>query len=154
MPGKGSHFSLCWQCDSFLNRYSLIHVHSPIVLGPIALLLARSFQIPLIATNHFMPSNVNWTLASNKGFDESVYSYLIWFYNRCTFITAPSEMAVRVLREHGLTVPAKAISNGIDLQMYKPEKHDAAIRRKLHLPEDCPLALTIGRLSEEKRIDV
>jgi glycosyltransferase involved in cell wall biosynthesis len=135
-------------------RPDVIHVHSPIVLGPIALLLARSFHIPLIATNHFMPGNMNWTLASNRRFYESVYAYLSWFYNRCTFITAPSRTAVRVLREHGLTTPAKAISNGIDLHTFKPGKRDSAIRRKLNIPEHCPLILYVGRLSEEKRLDV
>jgi glycosyltransferase involved in cell wall biosynthesis len=135
-------------------RPEIIHVHAPIMLGPLALLAARSFQIPSIATNHFMPGNLSWSLSSNKEFYQGVYSYLIWLYNRCTFVSAPSETAVNLLRDKGLTVPAKAISNGIDVKLYEHGKHDPAIRRKFNVPENCPLVLNVGRLSEEKRLDV
>ncbi len=132
----------------------VLHIHSPLMLGQVAQRLAWNFHKPVIATNHFMPSNMSQSLASNKYFNKGVYTYLIRFYNRCTYVTAPTATALKLLHDYGLRALAGAISNGIDLRTFTPGERDLHIRRRLCLPEDCPLVLHVSRLSEEKRIDV
>jgi glycosyltransferase involved in cell wall biosynthesis len=136
----------------------IIHIHSPIILGNIAQMLAGGVRKPVIATNHYLPINVSRTLASDpllgKPFSDVTYSYLVHFCNRCEYVTAPTQTALDLLYEHGLHAPARAISNGIDLQKFSCGERDPDIRRRFNLPEDRPLALHVNRLSEEKRNDV
>ncbi|MBV9019267.1 MAG: glycosyltransferase [Chloroflexi bacterium] len=136
----------------------IIHIHSPIILGNIAQILAEGERKPVIVTNHYLPINVSRTLARDpllgKPFSDVTYSYLVHFCNRCEYVTAPTQTALDLLYEHGLHVPARAISNGINLQKFSQGERDPDIRRRFNLPEDRPLALHVNRLSEEKRNDV
>jgi glycosyltransferase involved in cell wall biosynthesis len=136
----------------------IIHIHSPVILGNIAQILAGEVRKPVIATNHYLPINLSSTLASDpllgKPFSHITYSYLVHFCNRCEYVTAPTQTALNLLYEHGLHAPARAISNGIDLQKFSFGEGDPDIRRRFNLPEDRPLALHVNRLSEEKRNDV
>jgi phosphatidylinositol alpha 1,6-mannosyltransferase len=136
----------------------IIHIHSPIVLGNIAQIVAGSLRKPVIVTNHYLPVNLSRTLSSDplfgKPFMTVTYSYLVHFCNRCEYVTAPTMTALNVLYEHGLRAPAQAISNGIDLKKFSPGNRDKRLLQRLKLPQDRPLILSVNRLSREKRIDV
>jgi glycosyltransferase involved in cell wall biosynthesis len=136
----------------------VVHVHSPVVLGNLARMIAHALYRPVIATNHFMPINISRRLSDDpvlsRGFASLTYSYLVRFYNRCTFVTAPTATALELLRQHGLRAPSLPISNGIDLARFRPGAPDAGGRRALGLPVDMPLILFVGRLFGEKRVNV
>jgi phosphatidylinositol alpha 1,6-mannosyltransferase len=136
----------------------IIHIHSPVVLGNIAQLLAGGLRKPVIATNHYLPINMSRSLTSDpllsKPFSNISYSYLVHFCNRCEYVTAPTSTALKLLYDHGLRTPAGVISNGIDLSKYTPGEGSDHIREKFGLPLDRPIALHVNRLSEEKRVDV
>lgn len=136
----------------------IIHIHSPIVLGNIAQIVAGSLRKPVIVTNHYLPINLSRSLSSDplfgKPFITVHYSYLVHFCNRCEYVTAPTMTALNLLYEHGLRAPAQAISNGIDLKKFSPGDRDKQLLQRFHLPQDCPLILSVNRLSQEKRIDV
>lgn len=136
----------------------VIHIHSPIVLGNVAQILAGGLRKPVISTNHYMPSNMGHALSTDpvfgKSFNNVTYSYLVHFCNRCEYVTAPTNTALNLLYEHGLRAPACAISNGIDLSEFCPGPRDEALRQRLQLPAGRPLILSVNRLSQEKRIEV
>jgi 1,2-diacylglycerol 3-alpha-glucosyltransferase len=136
----------------------IIHIHSPIVLGNIAQIVAGSLRKPVIATNHYLPINMSRSLSADplfgKPFKSVTYSYLVHFCNRCEYVTAPTMTALNLLYEHGLRAPAQAISNGIDLKKFSPGGRDVRLQQHFHLPQDRPIILSVNRLSQEKRIDV
>src|SRR5436309_3383812 len=136
----------------------IIHIHSPIVLGNIAQIVAGSLRKPVIVTNHYLPINVSRSLSSDplfgKPFMTVTYSYLVHFCNRCEYVTTPTMTALNLLYEHGLRAPAQAISNGIDLKKFSPGARDKRLQHQFNLPQDRPLILSVNRLSQEKRIDV
>src|SRR6266700_2014123 len=136
----------------------IIHIHSPVVLGNIAQILAGGLRKPVIATNHYLPVNLSRSFSADslfgKSFNNVTYSYLVHFCNRCEYVTAPTLTALNLLYEHGLRAPAQAISNGIDLKKYTPGERDKRLRQHFKLPQDRPLILSVNRLSQEKRIDV
>lgn len=136
----------------------IIHIHSPVVLGNIAQMMAGGLRKPVIVTNHYMPFNVSRALTNDpvfgKPFNSVTYTYLVHFCNRCEYVTAPTQTALDLLYEHGLRAPARAVSNGIDLKHFSPGPHDGALRQRLGLPVEHPLILSVNRLSQEKRIDV
>ncbi len=136
----------------------IIHIHSPIVLGNIAQILAGGLRKPVIATNHYLPINMSRSLIADpligKHFSNITYSYLVNFCNHCEYVTAPTMTALNLLYEHGLHAPAAAVSNGIDLQQFSPGERDPRVLRRFGLPENKPLIIHVNRLSEEKRVDV
>lgn len=136
----------------------IIHIHSPLILGILAREIGHTLHIPIIATNHFMPINMNRSLADNEvvsgSFSRVVYHYLVGFYRRCDYVTAPTTTALTLLREHGLRTSGEAISNGINLVRFSPGPGDETVRQSLGLPKDQPLALILTRLMREKRVHV
>src|SRR6266699_1661686 len=136
----------------------IIHIHSPVVLGNIAQILAGGLRKPVIDTNHYLPVNLRRSFSGDslfgKSFNNVTYSYLVHFCNRCEYVTAPTLTALNLLYEHGLRAPAQAISNGIDLKKYTPGERDERLRQRLNLPRDRSIILSVNRLSQEKRLDV
>jgi glycosyltransferase involved in cell wall biosynthesis len=139
-------------------RPDVIHIHSPIVLGNLAQLLAAALHLTVVGTNHYMPINMAPSLTNEaligRRFEALSYSYLVSFYNRCDFVTAPTATALAMLKEHGLKAPSQPVSNGIDLERFTVRPRDEALRRRLGLPADRPIILYVGRLSYEKRVNV
>nr|HET6901598.1 glycosyltransferase [Ktedonobacteraceae bacterium] len=136
----------------------IIHIHSPIVLGNIAQILAGGLRKPVIATNHYLPINMSRSLAADpflsKSFNNITYSYLVNFCNRFEYVTAPTQTALNLLYEHGLRAPAAVISNGIDLKKFTPGERSEQVLQRLNLPLDRPIVLHVNRLNYEKRVDV
>ncbi|HLW02077.1 MAG TPA: glycosyltransferase [Ktedonobacterales bacterium] len=136
----------------------VVHIHSPLVLGTLARVVAHTLHIPVIATNHFMPINLSRSLVGDgpvgKTYSKVVYRYLVGFYQRCDYVTAPTSTAFKLLVEQSLHTPGEALSNGIDLTRFRPEPRDECLRRALGLPADRPLALILTRLMEEKRVHI
>jgi len=145
--------NLLKKCDPHI-----IHIHSPVVLGNIAQMLAGGLRKPVIATNHYLPINISRSLSTDpllsKPFSNFSYSFLVQFCNRCEYVTAPTSTALKLLYEHGLHAPAGVISNGIDLKKFTPGERSDHILQKYNLPLDRPIALHVNRLSDEKRVDV
>src|SRR5262249_53871757 len=50
----------------------VIHIHSPLVLGNLAVLLASGFNKPLVVTNHYLPINMSRTLVDEQFFGRQV----------------------------------------------------------------------------------
>ena len=136
----------------------IIHIHTPVVLGNIAQLMADGLHKPVIVTHHHLPITVNYTLANepltSNYFNNIIHSYLVHFYNRCDYVTAPTVTALNLLYEHGLRVPGQVISNGVDLKKFTPGKGDEALRQRFNLPQGRPIVLHVNRLSYEKRLNV
>jgi glycosyltransferase involved in cell wall biosynthesis len=140
----------------------VVHLHSPLTLGAAARTAARRRPVPVVYTNHYLPLNV-WPAAARAGKpagtasrvrDAAFYAYVCGFANRCDLVTAPTATALRLLRDHGLRAPSRAVSNGVDLDRFSPGPSDAALRSRYALPPGRPLILSVGRLSPEKRADV
>lgn len=138
-------------------RPDVIHGHNNFAIGVAAQKAARANDIPYVATYHNMPENA----VDNMG----VLRYLvpnlvgrIWkrdiaFLNRANFVTSPTKTAIDYLVSHGLAVPHKPVSNGVDLQKYQPGPAAESVRKKFRLPKK-PILLYTGRLDGEKRLDV
>jgi glycosyltransferase involved in cell wall biosynthesis len=136
----------------------VIHIHSAIVLGNLAQILADGLRKSVVVTNHYLPINMARTLDDQSFLGRQVsnltYGYLVSFCNRCGYVTAPTRTALNLLTEHGLRVPARALSNGINLRKYFPGPRNEAVLRRFNLPTDRPLAIHVNRLSEEKRVNI
>lgn len=139
------------------ERPDILHIHNCFPMGLSALFWAWAHKIPVIATNHLMPENILMNMRTGpleKALSKLLWGFVVWFHQRAKVVTSPTPTAVRYLTDNGLTVPAKAISNGIDLSVFKPGLESAELKRRLGLATDRPVLLYLGRLDGEKRVDL
>jgi len=134
----------------------IVHTNSPFGSGIEALMISKLLKIPLIGTNHtpivefmaYSPFHPKW-------FVEIFVRYYSWYYNRCTFVSAPCNALLENMAEHGFKKEHKAISNPVLLDSFTPpqsiqSKNDL----KKHFGFSTHTVLYAGRLAEEKHVNV
>ena len=86
-------------------------------------------------------SNLN---LSSLWLTKKLYRFFVWrFYSRADCVIAPSEFAANLLREAGLKMPVKVVSNGVTENFFLPRKSK---------PESSLFHIvSVGRLAKEKQ---
>ena len=120
---------------------------------------ARKMNIPIVGTNHFHPDNLLHYLKLPENMMEGLRK-LAWkhfnaIYGRLDLITTPSETAHKIIKENGTKGEVRVISNGIDLETFKPSSKEdiKEVSEKYHLGDGKKI-LFVGRLEKEKNIDI
>lgn len=135
----------------------VIHIQDHFVISPVVQKVAKGLDIPMMGTNHFLPENVLHYLHLPKKLEDMVRNWA-WREFRKVFeelrvVTTPTQTAAAHLKQVKLTKPVLAISNGVDLQRFKPYNNGAFLKKRLNLP-DKPILLYVGRLDKEKNLDL
>lgn len=125
----------------------VIHVQAHFVMGRVLAKIAQRRQLPLVATNHFVPDNAfgytrmpNWT---RNSLSRMAWGDLNRFLRKANVVTTPTPRAAQVLADHDLGQPVIPISCGIDLGHYQGVQAPVGTD---------PTILFVGRLDEEKRV--
>ena len=134
----------------------IIHIQNHFLLGNTAMKIAKSMNIPIMGTNHFMPDNL---LQYIPAFIHDEAKKMMWrhfkrIYSKLDFITAPSQAAINMVKEKGLTNEMQVISNGIDLNKFKKMPKDKRLMERYDIPDKMPVLLFVGRLEVDKNIDL
>jgi glycosyltransferase involved in cell wall biosynthesis len=132
---------------------NIFHVASPDILGHRAVSLARSVELPVVASVHtrFETYFRYYGLAFLEPVMEAI---LRRFYRRCDAIFAPSESMAQLLREQRMSYNVGIWTRGIDRQIFHPGARSPEWRRGLGLADDVPVIGFVGRLVMEKGLDV
>jgi len=138
-------------------RPDVIHVQDHFVIVPVVAKAAKKLVIPMMGTNHFMPENILHYLHLPK-YLEKVAKNWAWGQFRKVFedlsvVTTPTATATGLLKEVKLTKPVLPVSNGVDLQKFKPSNDGEYLKKQLALP-DKPILMYVGRLDKEKNLDL
>ncbi len=149
-----------WRASAVADRLlgeiepDVVHVQSHFFIGRGVINAARKRDLPLVATNHFMPENIFGYLKVPKVLQTAasrvLWGRLVKHYGKARTVTAPTPRAVRLLQENGFRNRALPVSCGIDVGRYKRQAD--AFRRRNPDPVTRTV-LFVGRLDEEKHID-
>ena len=126
-----------------------VHIQSHLVVGRFAIRAARKMDVKLIATNHIMPENlIKYSLLPK--FLHKAAMDIVWkdagrILRRMDALTTPTRRAAELLEAKGKLEGVLAISCGIDA---------ARFANQTPTQNDNPVALFLGRLDDEKRINV
>jgi glycosyltransferase involved in cell wall biosynthesis len=135
----------------------VIDLNTPYQIGLSALWQAKKMGIPAIGTIHVQPENMLMSVDKAKFMlkimENLAWFYIISFFNKCDFVTSPTQTAIDLMKNHGLKTQGTAISSGIDLDVFKPSNNGQNLKKKFLIP-DKPIVLYTGRISGEKRLDV
>lgn len=137
-----------------LNNFKPDIVHTQLFFGAglEALVAAKLNKIPLIGTNHTAISEFVKLMPFKFNFlKKASLHYASWYYNRCDFITAPSQSVFKEMSAYGFNKPYQVISNPIDTNIFYPSTNKLALKKKFSLSENT--IVYAGRLSKEKNIE-
>jgi glycosyltransferase involved in cell wall biosynthesis len=131
----------------------LVHVVNPAVLGLGGIWLAKSRQIPLVASYHtHLPKYL-------EHYGMGMLEPLLWellkaAHNQADLNLCTSSAMVEELSQRGIQHTA-LWQRGVDTELFRPELRQPAMRRRLMGGRDGRerLLLYVGRLSAEKQIE-
>ncbi len=131
----------------------VVHVVNPAVLGLGGIWMARTRQIPLVASYHtHLPKYL-------EHYGMGVFEPVLWellkaAHNQADLNLCTSSAMVEELSERGIQHTA-LWQRGVDTELFRPELRSDAMRRTLlgHHSASDSLLLYVGRLSAEKQIE-
>lgn len=130
----------------------VVHIQSHYMIGEHVLCEAEKRGIRIVATNHFMPENLNPFLPFPQWFKDIV-GRISWkdmgkVMGKADVVTTPTPLAAKAMHQHAFLRKVLPLSNGIDSAAYELRDGEV-IGRHPH-----PTVLFAGRLAEEKHVDV
>ncbi len=138
-------------------RPDIVDINSTYQIGISTLIWSKRMKIPTVGTIHVQPENMLMSVTRTKYLfnilENLSWLYIIGFFNKCDYVTSPTQTAIDLMRSHGLTAKAQPVSSGIDLEIFNPNNDGQELKEKYSLP-DKPTMLYTGRISGEKRLDV
>jgi glycosyltransferase involved in cell wall biosynthesis len=135
------------------SRPEVIHVATPGPLGACGLAVAKLLGIPVVGSYHTELGPYALHLTRDLLVAEAMTGYVDWFYSRCDSVLTPTLAVGRRLADRGIPGRIDLWSRGVDTALFTPARRDAALRTRL-LGGGAALALSVGRVSREKRLDV
>lgn len=130
----------------------VVHIQCHYMVGQYALYEAVQRGIRVVATNHFMPENINPFLPFPEWF-KRIVAKNSWrdmgrVMGKAAAVTTPTPLAAKAMHDHAFLREVLPVSNGIDAAAYEVRPGEVIE------PNEHPTVLFVGRLAEEKHIDV
>ncbi|MBU8867212.1 glycosyltransferase [Paenarthrobacter aromaticivorans] len=130
----------------------VVHIQSHYMIGEHVLYEAVKRGIRIIATNHFMPENLNPFLPFPQWFKDIV-GRISWkdmgkVMGQADVVTTPTPLAAKAMHQHAFLRKVLPLSNGIDSAAYELQPGETIE------PHAHPTVLFAGRLAEEKHVNV
>ncbi|MCW3765500.1 glycosyltransferase [Paenarthrobacter ureafaciens] len=130
----------------------VVHIQSHYMIGEHVLYEAVKRGVRIVATNHFMPENLNPFLPFPQWFKDIV-GRISWkdmgkVMGKADVVTTPTPLAAKAMHQHAFLRKVLPLSNGIDSAAYELQPGET-VERAAH-----PTVLFVGRLAEEKHVDI
>ena len=125
-------------------------IHSQLFFGAglEALFAAKFYKLPLVGTNHTLITE----FVPGKFIKKQSLKYAVWYYNRCDFVTAPSQSVFTEMLRNGFKRPHQVISNPLNIEIFHSRGDKLKYKKQFSLSEHA--VVYAGRLSSEKNIEV
>ena len=130
----------------------VVHIQSHYMIGEHVLYEAERRGVRIVATNHFMPENLNPFLPFPQWFKD-IIGRISWkdmgkVMGKADVVTTPTPLAAKAMHRHAFLRKVLPLSNGIDSAAYEVQPGEVIE------PHANPTVLFAGRLAEEKHVDV
>lgn len=126
----------------------VVHVHDWGACSQAGVSYANRKHVPCVGTYHFSP-HLAAAYVPASGLLGNEYAAIIRavtvrFYNKCSVVVAPSVTTRDELAQEGITVPLRAIGNGVEL-VDTPSYHPWA---------KVPVIISVGRIDPDKDLEL
>ena len=145
-----------WPFHERINKLSfeLVHAHCPFSSGSLALKIAKTQHIPLVATFHSKYRSDFEGVIPCKALVDYLIRSIIRFYEMADEVWIPQAAVEETLREYGYKGKVEVVDNGSDFAGNIPvEQLRRSARDKLRLPSDEFMFLFVGQHIWEKNLE-
>ena len=157
-------FSVIGLADVRAMNLDLIHVHTEFGIGTFARICSKMLNIPLVATYHTQYEdythylNIIQSNAVDRTLKKIVSGWSQIYGDLCNALISPSQKTKDLLLEYGVDKPIHVIPTGLDIDKFSASNFTSeermALRNRLSIREDQKMLLFVGRIAEEKSIDI
>lgn len=147
-----------WEIKAEIRRLfdevkpDVVHIQCHYMIGQATIAEAVRRGIRTVATNHFMPENLEPFLPFPQWFLDIVaknsWRDMGKIMGKAAVVTTPTPLAAKAMKDHARLNDVLPLSNGIDSAHY-----ELAPGETIEKP-DHPTVLFVGRLAQEKHVDV
>jgi 1,2-diacylglycerol 3-alpha-glucosyltransferase len=154
------YFRIClpWEIKKEISllfdrvKPDVVHIQSHYMIGEHVLYEAVKRGVRIVATNHFMPENLNPFLPFPQWFKD-IIGKISWkdmgkVMGKADVVTTPTPLAAKAMHQHAFLRKVLPLSNGIDSTAYELQPGEQIE------PHEHPTVMFAGRLAEEKHVDV
>jgi glycosyltransferase involved in cell wall biosynthesis len=134
------------------QRPDVIHLATPGPVGVCGLVAARLLDIPIVGSYHTELGPYTLHLTRDLLVAQAMDLWVDWFYRQCRLVLAPTHAVADALRARGLA-QVGVWGRGVDADRFAPRRRNQSLRDHL-LQDGSVLLLSVGRLSNEKRVGV
>ncbi len=138
-------------------KLDVVHAHTPFGLGLLAKYISERQLIPLIYTHHtHYPEYAKFYLKEEVLLPYLAKVYSTWFSNISNAAIAPSLKIKKLLLNYGVKKKTTIyiLPTGIDLKIFKKSlKNGRALRKKLKIPSEAKVLISVGRIGKEKNLE-
>ena len=127
------------------RKFKIVHAHSPFSSGLMAAQVAKSQNIPLVATFHSkFKDDFKKVVPSDMLVDQAI-KIVMEFFDRADEVWVPQASVEEVIREYGYKGHVEVVDNGSDLVADYPESYFEDSRRVLGIAPDEFVFLFVGQ---------
>ena len=138
-----------------LDEFSpdLVHIVTEGPLGLAVLQVTKAKNIPV--TSGFHSSFQDFSRFYNLSFlIKPIQHYLKWFHNHTLVTCVPSQDTAEAIRKFGAKCKIEVVKTGVDVERFSPNFRNSMLRRSWGACEQTTVMLYVGRISQEKEIQV
>ena len=142
----------------------VIHVQTEFGVGIFARTCSKTLGIPLVSTYHTSYEDYTHYINILKSdlLDERMKSAVAWFSRfmseTSVQVIAPSQKTCDLLKSYHVTTEINIVPTGLDLAQFAPEHQPAGrteeIRKEYGYTNEERLVIYVGRIAEEKALDI
>ncbi len=140
-------------------KLDIIHTQTEFGICLMGRFIAKVLGIPVVHTYHTLYEHYTHYLSKYFLTENFAARFAIkgskLYVDRCKAVIAPSKKTKEMLTGYGVKCPIEIIPSGIKLNNFDKDLNQSNyIREKLNLTQDDFVILSLGRISEEKSLDV
>ncbi|MBQ9475077.1 MAG: glycosyltransferase [Bacteroidales bacterium] len=132
------------------HRFKIVHAHSPFSSGFCAQQVAKTQNIPLVATFHSKFRDDFSRIIPSKFIVDKIISSLIRIYEKADEVWVPQESVKEVIREYGYKGQVEVVENGCDMCGDYGEAFFREARNRVGVSADELVLLFVGQHIWEK----
>lgn len=137
------------------NKVDVIHIHSPFTLGRYFVKYGKKHNIPTVYTFHTAYKEDFDRVLKRNWQKKFIMNYIMKTINLADHVLSVSEGAAKVLESYGYKKPIQVIRNGTDfVYPNNAEELKCGLNQKHNLSADDLVLLSVGRVVQNKRLDV
>lgn len=134
------------------RNFRIVHAHSPFSAGLMALQVARSQHIPLVATFHSkFKDDFREVIPSDMVVDQAI-KVVMEFFDHADEVWVPQASVEDVIREYGFKGHVEVVDNGSDLVADYPDSYFEEARRALGIAPGEFVFLFVGQHIWQKNV--